>query len=383
MTELSKTADASVEVKFIDLAAQRARLGGRIEKAVAGVLEHGRFILGPEVERLEDELCRFAGVGHAVTCGNGTDALVLVMMALGIGPGDAVLVPAFTFSASAESVVLAGATPVFVDVLEDTFNLDPARLEAGIEAATAAGLRPRAVMSVDLFGQPADYDSLQEFCAARGLVLIDDAAQSFGGSYRGRRVGNLAPVTTTSFFPSKPLACYGDGGAVFTDDGELAALLRSLRVHGQGADKYDNVRIGMNSRLDSLQAAILIEKLAIFEEEIARRQAVASRYTAGLEGVVATPTVADEAVSVWALYTIRIPDGRRDAVRAALVQRGIPAVVYYSRPLHRQPAYERFPTGDGLSIAERLGAEVLSIPMHPYVGAGAQDAIMETISASL
>ena len=372
-----------VEVSFIDLAAQRDRLGDRIERAIAAVLDHRRFILGPEVTRLEQQLCAFSGAEHAITCANGTDALVLALMALEIGPGDAVLVPSFTFCASAESVVLVGATPVFVDVREDTFNVDADGLAAAFDAARANGLSPRAVMSVDLFGQPADYEALWDFCHAHELTLIDDAAQSFGGSHRGVRVGRLATVTTTSFFPSKPFGCYGDGGAVFTDDDRLAEIFLSLRVHGKGTNKYDNVRIGMNSRLDSLQAAILIEKLSIFEDELAARQVVAARYEAGLRDAVVTPGVIEDVVSAWALYTIRILNGRREAVRTALADLGIPSVVYYPRPLHLQTAYTGFPTAHDLRVAERLSDEVLSIPMHPYVAPAVQDAIIEAIRAQV
>lgn len=374
-------------IPFIDLAAQRARIGDRIDAAIARVLEHGRFILGPEVAALEEQLAAFCGARHAIGCANGTDALVLSLMGLQIGPGDAVLVPAFTFSASAESVVLAGAVPVFVDVLPDTFNVDPAGLVAGLQAARAAGLKPRALMAVDLFGQPADYDPIVGFCAENGLLLIDDAAQGFGGSCQGARIGTLATVTTTSFFPSKPLACYGDGGAILTDDADLADLLRSLRVHGKGADKYDNVRIGMNSRLDTLQAAILLEKLAIFAEELELRQAVADRYTEAFAtlggGALIPPSVIDGAVSSWALYTVRIPNGRRDAVRDHLARQGIPSVVYYPKPLHRQPAYQGYPAAAELGAAEALCEQVLSLPMHPYLEEGVQEAVVEGVRRSL
>ena len=372
-----------LDIPFIDLAAQRARLGDRIDAAIARVLDHGQFILGPEVAHLEQELCAFSGARHAITCANGTDALVLAMMALEIGPGDAVLVPSFTFSASAESVVLAGATPVFVDVLEDTFNIDPAGLVSGLEAARGAGLRPRAVMTVDLFGQPADYDSIHGFCGENGLLLIADAAQSFGGSYAGTRVGKLGTLTTTSFFPSKPLACYGDGGAIFTEDEQLDSLLRSIRVHGQGMNKYDNVRIGMNSRLDTLQAAIMLEKLTIFEEEIEMRQAVARRYDEVLGDAVVTPVVIDDAVSAWALYTIRIRDGRRDAVRTALSDIGIPAGVYYPVPLHEQPAYAAFPSAEALAVSGSLCNEVLSLPMHAYLDADVQEVVAESVKRAV
>ena len=372
-----------MDIPFIDLAAQRARLGNDIENAIARVLNHGRFILGPEVAQLEERLCTFSGARQAVTCGNGTDALVLAMMAFRIGRGDAVLVPGFTFSASSGSVLLSGATPVFVDVLEDTFNMDPSGLLAGLEAARASGLNPRAVLAVDLFGQPADYDVIADFCSEHGLFLIADAAQSFGGSYRGVRVGTLGTVTTTSFFPSKPLGCYGDGGAVFTSDPEIADLLRSLRVHGQGSNKYDNVRIGMNSRLDTLQAAILIEKLNIFEDEIERRREAAACYETLLDGIVDTPSVIDGGQSVWALYTVRIPGRRRDQVRQALSEHGIPSIVYYPRPLHLQPAYRDCPRVADLPVSESLCHQVLSLPIHPYVSRETQEALTDTIKRVL
>jgi len=373
-------------IPFIDLAAQRARLGDRIEAAIGRVLDHGKFILGPEVAQLEAELGAFCGAKHVISCANGTDALVLAMMALEIGPGDAVLVPSFTFSASAESVVLAGATPVFVDVLEDTFNIDPAGLMAGLEAARAAGLKPRAVMTVDLFGQPADYDPIVGFCGENGLLLIADAAQSFGGSYAGTRVGTLATVTTTSFFPSKPFACYGDGGAIFTDDEQLDSLLRSIRVHGQGVNKYDNLRIGMNSRLDTLQAAILLEKLGIFAEELEMRQVVAGRYEAGFAGIVdrVIPSrVIDASVSAWALYTVRIRGGGRDAVQAALSDLGIPSGVYYPKSLHQQPAYAECPRATDLETSERLCGDVLSLPMHPYLDEEVQGIVVDALRRAL
>lgn len=376
----------ATSIPFIDLAAQRARLGERLDAAIARVLGHGRFILGPEVAEVERQLCGFTGARHCVGCANGTDALVLAMMALQIGEGDAVIVPSFTFSASAEAVVLAGATPVFVDILEDTFNIDPAGLPLGLESARAAGLTPRAVMAVDLFGQPADYGPIAGFCRSEGLQLIADAAQSVGGAYRGARVGTLGAVTTASFFPSKPLACYGDGGAVFTDDADTDSMLRSLRVHGQGSNKYDNVRIGMNSRLDSLQAAVLIEKLTIFEDELERRKTVAARYEAGFADVtdrVSPPVISDGATSAWALYTLRVRDGRRDAVQATLAEVGVPSVVYYPKPLHRQPAYAECPTVPDLSVSEGTCDEVLSLPMHPYLGEALQDRVVEAVHAAL
>lgn len=364
-------------IEFIDLAAQQRRLGARLDDAIRRVLDHGKFIMGPEVAELERRLAAFCGARHAITCANGTDALALCLMAEGVTAGDAVLVPSFTFCATAEAVVLVGATPVFIDVQENTFNMDPASLEAGIAAARRAGLRPIGVIPVDLFGLPADYDAILPVAESAGLWVICDAAQSFGAMYKGRAVGTIGNITTTSFFPAKPLGCYGDGGAIFCDDDDLATVLRSLRVHGQGSDKYDNVRIGLNSRLDTLQAAILIEKLAIFSEEIAARNAVARRYGEALADVAEVPRVPDGLVSVWAQYTLRIGGGRRDEVAARLKEAGVPTAVYYPKPLHRQTAYAGFPiAGNCLPVSERVAATVLSLPMHPYLDTETHDWII-------
>ncbi|HYE01192.1 MAG TPA: DegT/DnrJ/EryC1/StrS family aminotransferase [Alphaproteobacteria bacterium] len=371
-------------IAFIDLAAQRRRLGERLDRAAIRVFDHGGYIMGPEVKELEAQLAAFSGVRHAITCANGTDALGLALMAKGVGPGDAVLVPTFTFAASAEVVAWVGATPVFVDVLPDTFNIDPSSLQRGVAAARDAGLVPRAVIPVDLFGQPADYDAVGAIAAREGLWILADGAQSYGATYRGARVGAIGEIATTSFFPAKPLGCYGDGGAVFTDSDDLAAVMRSLRVHGQGTDKYDNVRIGLNARLDTLQAAILIEKLAIFPEEIEARQRVAERYNDALADVAAVPLVAEGRTSVWAQYTLRIPGGARDAVAGRLKAAGVPTAVYYPRPLHRQTAYAGYPVaGNGLPVADRLAGEVLSLPMHPYLDEGTQDRIVAAVRAAL
>ena len=384
MSGMPEPHDPPPPIKFIDLDAQRARIGPRIEAAIAGVLAHGQYILGPEVARLETALAAFTGSRHAITCANGTDALALALMAKGIGPGDAVLVPTFTFVASAEAVAWMGAVPVFCDVLEDTFNLDPDRLEAGLEAARRHGLRPRAVIAVDLFGQPADYARIEAFCADHDLWLLADAAQSFGASHRGRRTGSIGTLAATSFFPAKPLGCYGDGGALFTDDDGLAREIRSLRVHGQGKDKYDNVRIGMNGRLDTLQAAILLEKLAVFEDEIRRRQQIADAYARGLAGLVRVPRVSDGMTSVWAQYTIQVERSVRDPLAAALRTAGIPTAIYYPIPLHQQTAYRRFPQAEaGLPVAERLAGRVLSLPMHPYLNEPVQDRIVLKVRHAL
>lgn len=365
-------------IPFIDLQAQRARLGSSIELAISRVLDHGKMILGPEVGELEAALCTFTGAAHTVTCGNGTDAITMVLMAEHIGAGDAVFVPAFTFIATAEAPAQIGATPCFVDVCDSDFNIDPESLESGVQDAKKRGLRPRAVIAVDLFGQPADYAAIQEVADRHGLLVIADAAQSFGGSADGKRVGTFGDYTTTSFFPAKPFGCYGDGGAVFTEDAGKADLLRSLRAHGKGEDRYDNVRIGLNSRLDTLQAAILLEKLAVFEDELAKRDRVAARYATALEGVLETPKLRPGRRSAWAQYTLRHPD--RDMLRATLADAGIPSVIYYPIPLNRQTGYNSFPVApDGVPVAERLSGEVLSLPMHPYLEPVVQDRIIEAL----
>lgn len=369
---------AATPIAFIDLAAQRRRLGARLDQAMLRVVDHGQYIMGPEVRTLERQLAAFTGARHVVTCANGTDALTLVLMAWGIGPGDAVLVPSFTFVATAEAPALLGATPVFCDVEPDRFTLSPESLERGIAAARALGLTPRVVIPVDLFGQPADYRRLAPIAAAHGLRVLADAAQGLGATLDGRAVGTLADATATSFFPAKPLGCYGDGGAVFTEDDALAETLGSLRLHGKGSHKYDNARIGVNSRLDTLQAAILIEKLSLFGEELAARAAVAGRYTAGLAGVATVPAVVAGATSAWAQYTLRLPDRAR--VAAALQAEGIPTAIYYPVPLHRQPAYQAFPADPaGLAVSDRLAGEVLSLPMHPYLDPVTQDRIINAV----
>jgi UDP-2-acetamido-2-deoxy-ribo-hexuluronate aminotransferase len=369
---------------FIDLDQQRKVMGDRVERAMLRVLEHGQYIMGPEVHELEENLSAFCGARHALTCSNGTDALGLVLMALGLEPGDAVFCPSFTFAATAEVVAWLGATPVFVDVHADSYNIDPASLEAAIRTAKAHDLDPTGVISVDLFGQPADYDALEAVCSAHDLWLVSDAAQSFGAAYRGRNVGTIGAATSTSFYPAKPLGCYGDGGAIFTDDDALATLLKSLRVHGQGTDKYDNVHIGINGRMDTLQAAILIEKLRIFPKEIEERNRIASRYSAELAGVARVPELIDGVTSVWAQYTIAVPAAQRDALAAGLKSRGVPTAIHYPLPLHRQTAYRTYPVaGNGLPVSERLAQEVISLPMHPYLSESDQERVIEAVKAEL
>ena len=371
-------------IPFVDVAAQRRRLGRSVDEAIARVLGHCQFILGPEVRTLESELAAFCGARHAVSCASGTDALVMVLMALGVGPGDAVICPSFTFTATAEVAVLVGATPVFADVEEASFNLDPDSLRRACATARAAGLRPRVVIPVDLFGQPADYGRITAIAEAEGLFVLDDAAQAFGATYKNRRVGALAPATATSFFPAKPLGCYGDGGAVLTDDDELAVVLRSVRVHGEGRDKYDCVRIGLTGRLDTIQAAVLIEKLKIFPEEIVARERIARRYSAGLADVAAVPRLAEGSTSVWAQYTLRLAPGRRDGLMATLKGQGIPTAIYYPIPLHAQGPYQHFPVAEGgAPVSERLADEVVSLPMHAYLEEATQDRIIEAVRRAL
>jgi len=371
-------------IQFIDLAAQRRRLGQVIDEATARVLNHCQFLGGPEVTAFEQQLADFCGAKHALSCSSGTDALVLLLMARGIGPGDAVFCPTFTFCATAECAALVGATPVFVDVHADTFNMDPESLKAAIKTAKAEGLKPKVVIPVDLFGLPADHDAIAQIAQAENLFIIDDAAQGFGATYKGRSVGTFGHATATSFFPAKPLGCYGDGGAVLTDDEELLSVLKSVRVHGQGSDKYDNVRLGLTARLDTIQAAVLIEKLKIFPEEIAARDRVAARYAEGLKDVAIVPVVPEGHTSVWAQYTIRLAPGKRDDLAKALQAEGIPTAIYYAKPLHRQTAYKHFPVaGNGLPVSEKLADEVISLPMHPYLDESTQDRIVDAVRRAL
>ena len=370
----------SSKVPLVDLAAQRRRLGGRIEAAIARVLGHGRFILGPEVGELEQALAERVGVRHAVTCASGTDALLLALLARGIGRGDAVFVPSFTFAATAEAVALAGATPVLVDV-DATFTLDPASLcEAIAMVRQATALRPRAVIPVDLFGQPARYDSLRPIARAHDLFVLQDAAQSFGARWQGQPVGRQGDAAATSFYPSKPLGGYGDGGAVLTDDDALAARVRSLARHGSGADSpSEHVRIGLNSRLDTMQAAILLAKLPALDQERAARAAIARRYATALDGSITVPQARPEVEHAWSCYTVLV--GQRDALAERLAACGIASAVYYRKPLHAQPAYAGFPRVARLPVAEALARSAISLPVHADLGPRAQARIVDAISS--
>jgi dTDP-4-amino-4,6-dideoxygalactose transaminase len=370
-------------IAFIDLQAQRRRLGASLSRAIEAAVEGGQWIMGPQVRELEEKLADFAGRKHALACANGTDALMLVLRAWNVGPGDAVFVPAFTFAASAEVVALVGATPVFVDVLEDTYNIDPASLAAAIAMVRHEGkLTPRVVMPVDLFGQTADYAALEPLVTREKLLMLCDAAQGFGALLGTRRAGGIGDAAATSFFPAKPLGCYGDGGASFTDDDALIELLRSIRIHGQGADKYENVRIGVNSRLDTIQAAILLEKLKVFPEEIGLRDAVARRYSQALgrSNKIRVPVVIPGAVSTWAQYTIQVPD--RDGLANDLKAKGIPTAIYYPTPLNAQRGYCEFPSVP-VPVSTALGKRVISLPMHPYLDEQTQDRIIEAVLESV
>ena len=371
-----------MSIPFIDLQAQRRRIAGEIDRAVAAAVEGGQYVMGPQVRALEEQLAEYAGVKHCIACANGTDALMIVLRAWDIGPGDAVFVPAFTFAASAEVVALVGAMPVFVDVLEDTYNIDPRSLETAIAMVKREGkLRPRVIMTVDLFGQAVDYAAIEPIAAREELKLLVDTAQAFGATLDGRQTAAIGDAASTSFFPAKPLGCYGDGGATFTDDDVLAELLRSIRVHGQGSDKYENVRIGVNSRLDTIQAAILIEKLKIFSEELEMRECVARRYSEAFRrsNRVRPPHVIDGAQSTWAQYTIQVPD--RDKVATDLKAKGIPTAIYYPTPLSHQKGYADFPSA-GTPVSDRISKQVISLPMHPYLDEATQDRIIAAVLES-
>jgi dTDP-4-amino-4,6-dideoxygalactose transaminase len=363
-------------MQFIDLEAQYKHLKTRIDSRIARVLNHGKYIMGPEVQELEEKLAEYVGVKHVVSCANGTDALQLSLMALGIKHGDAVFCPTFTFFATAESIALVGATPVFVDSDECTFNICPIDLEKRICSVLEGGrLVPRAIIAVDLFGLPANYPELKRIAKKYDLILIEDAAQGFGGEINGQRAGSFGDIATTSFFPAKPLGCYGDGGAVFTNNDEYAELVRSYRIHGKGQDKYDNVCIGMNSRLDTIQAAILLEKLAEFPRELVNRNKVAERYGKVLEGKYITPKIPYGYVSSWAQFTL--VDKHRDQLMADLKKQGVPTMIYYRNCMHQQAAFSDLGYQFGeFPVAEMLSNLVFSLPMHPYMSSASVDIIL-------
>lgn len=372
------------KIEFIDLQAQRRALGDSIPQAIQQVLEQGSYILGPEVSKLEENLAIYTGATDVVTCSNGTDALRLLLLAHQVGPGDAVFVPTFTFASTAEVVAQANATPIFVDICPQTYNLDIHSLQQAIETAARNKLQPKGIIAVDLFGLPANYEAIHEIAAVHDLWVIADAAQSFGGAIQGKKVGTLAATTATSFFPSKPLACYGDGGAIFTTDDKMGTLIRSLRNHGCGIHRYDHIHVGLNSRLDTLQAAILIEKLRIFPLERERRKDIAAIYSHRLKGVVQIPTHSPEVTHAWGLYSILCPANTREKLVNDLQAVGIPSNVYYRKPLHLQPAYQHFPRASlKLPNAESISQRVLSLPMHPYLTNEQVEYIAENVRAAL
>lgn len=372
---------------FIDLASQQSRIRAKIDHNIETVLNHGQYIMGPEIIELEAALCKRVGVRHVVTCGSGTDALLLALMGLQLKPGEGVIVPSFTFTASAEVMPLLGAIPVFAEIDEETFTLNPSRLHDALQSANDTNINVVGIMAVGLFGQPAQMDEINAFAKTNGLWVLDDAAQSFGTEYRGRKTGTLANVTCTSFFPAKPLGCYGDGGALFTDDDEIAKIARSSRIHGQGIHKYQCDRLGMTARLDTIQAAILLAKLTVFDEELKQRDSIANYYCELLSDWVDTPICYSDMTSSWAIFTLNLPKSiDRQNLQENLGKKGVPTAIYYPIPMHLQKPYERFPRAKfGLEVTERLAQSVLSIPMHPYLTKEEQkfisNAIIETIGS--
>jgi dTDP-4-amino-4,6-dideoxygalactose transaminase len=384
-------------MQFIDLAAQQERIREQIEANIAAVLDHGKYIMGPEIQRLEEKLAQYVGVKHAISCASGTDALLLALMAYGIGPGDAIFTTPFTFIATGEVISLLGATPVFVDIDPQTFNMDPSKLEPAVRAVldnraadlplpqSSVPLVPRGIIAVDLFGLPADYDRLDAIAGEHDLFVLEDAAQSFGAEYKGNKACSLTQIGGTSFFPAKPLGCYGDGGMCFTDDDNLHEIMMSVRVHGKGTHKYDNVRIGLNGRMDTLQAAVLLAKFDIFPEEIELRQQVARRYSQLLnqKAEVQTPTVTDGMTSAWAQYSVLAEDGtHRNQLQARLKEAGVPTAIYYPKPLHLQTAFKSLGYEEGdFPISEDYAGRIFSLPMHPYLSDSDQEFIIKNLNA--
>ncbi len=381
MTKQNTALKSIGNIPFIDLAFQQSLIQNEIKTAIDKVLAHGKYIMGPEVTALEETLSKACGAKHTISCSSGTDALVMALMALGIKSGDAVLVPSFPFAATAEAVAILGATPVFVDVNEDDYNISLSSLKSAYDIAKNDQLNVAGIIAVDLFGLPAEYDAIEDFAKTNNLWVMADAAQSFGGKYKDKPVGLNGLITTTSFFPAKPLGCYGDGGAIFTDDDEIADILRSIRVHGKGSDKYDNVRLGVNGRLDTIQAAILLEKHKIFENEIEKRNKVACYYNEGLKNIVKIPVIDNHRLSAWAQYTVQVENAEeRSRITAELKEAGIPTAIYYPLPLHQQTCYKDYPASPDMSICKSLSQKVFSLPMHPYLTTETQDYIIEALN---
>ncbi|WP_254070670.1 DegT/DnrJ/EryC1/StrS aminotransferase family protein [Acidisphaera sp. L21] len=372
-------------IPFLDLKAQQARIEPELRRRLEAVLAHCQFILGPEVAELETRLAAYCGATHCVSVSSGTDAIQIAMMAEGIGRGDAVFLPAFTYTATAEVPLVLGATPVFVDVDPATFQIDPAHLAARIAEIRAAGvLKPRALIGVDLFGQPADWPALRAIAQSEGLFTLDDCAQSFGASLSGRKLGREADATAISFFPSKPLGGYGDGGALLTDSDERAALYRSLRTHGEGTTRYEVMRTGMNGRLDTLQAAVLLAKLDVFDAELAERARVAAIYDRRLGNVLTTPKRVPDSASAWAVYAVLLPDGAiRDRLQASLREQGVPSAIYYPRALHHQPAYAASHDGAALPVSEDLATRIMALPIHPDLSDADAERVCDAVATAL
>lgn len=374
-----------MNIAFIDLAQQQTRIRKKIDAGLNAVMNHGAYIMGPEIDLLESRLGQWTKTTHNISCSSGTDALLLALHGLALQPGQGVIVPSFTFAASAEVMPTMGAIPIFAEIEASSFNLDPNKLEAALAAGYAANIEVVGIIGVGLFGQPANYDAIRAFADANDLWLIDDAAQSFGAQWQGRPVGQLADVTCTSFFPAKPLGAYGDGGALFTNDDAIAEIIRSCRIHGMGKDKYENIRIGMTGRLDSMQAVVLDAKLDIFDEELGLRQTVADRYQKLIGDIVDVPYLADGATSSWAQYCIKLPQTNdRDDVIRHLGACGVPTAIYYPVPVHRQPPYKNFPQSQcGLRVTNNLCDRVLALPMHPYLDETAQHFIAAELRNAL
>ena len=367
-------------IPFIDLAAQQKLLRPQIDAAIAKVLDSGHYIMGQEVTDLETKLAEFTGAKHALVCSSGTSALVLAMMVLGVKKGDAVFVPTFTFIATAEAVILAGGTPVMVDVCKDTFLMDAEDLKKAILWAKEQGLTPKLVMPVDLFGLTADYDKIGAIAKENGMQIVCDGCQSFGAELKNKRVGTLGAISATSFFPAKPLGCYGDGGALFTDSDESLELMKSFRVHGMGTDRYENVRIGINGRLDTIQAAILLVKMTVLEDELKKRDEVATKYREGIKKAI-HQHIPTGCKSAWAQYSMLVEN--RDKVQAALKEKGIPTMIYYPIPIHRQKAYEALASGREFPVSDMLSQNILSVPMHPYLDNETQGYIIDAMNSAL
>jgi len=372
-------------VPFLDLKAQQARIAVDLRRRIDAVLAHCQFILGPEVAELEQALAAFCGAAHCVAVSSGTDALQIALMAEQVGPGDAVFLPAFTYTATAEVPLVLGATPVFVDVDPRTFQIDPAHLAARIATVRAEGrLRPRALIGVDLFGQPADWPALRAIAQREDMFALDDCAQSFGASLHGERLGRAADATAISFFPSKPLGGYGDGGALLTESAARAALYRSLRTHGEGTTRYEVLRTGMNGRLDTLQAAVLLSKLTVFAEELAARERIARLYDVRLGNAVRVPARVPDSTSAWAIYAILLPDGAaRDRLQAGLKAAGVPSAIYYPRPLHHQPAYQAAHDGAALPVSEDIATRIMALPIHPELTDADAERVIEAVLANV